>query len=110
MAIDTETKRRSVLAATIIALGVLPVPDGTVDITDRAHVNGLYSGLDYLTPILDLCGPLLSALVDADRVSTLQDASRLSVLLDADRVSALVDASRASAAVDADRVSTLECG
>lgn len=35
MPIDTENKRRSVL-------GILPVPDGSIDAQDRRQVLGLY--------------------------------------------------------------------
>lgn len=45
MAIDTETKRRSVLGMTIIPLLVAPVPDGTVANVDREHVVGIYAGI-----------------------------------------------------------------
>jgi len=45
MAVDTETKRRSVLAATIMALAVAPVPDGTVAAVDRQHIVGIYGGI-----------------------------------------------------------------
>lgn len=45
MAVDTETKRRSVQAYT---LGLMrPVSDGTVDEGDRATAAWLYSGLAY---------------------------------------------------------------
>ena len=43
MAIDSETKRRSVLRP-IPSISVLPVPDGTVGIADRAHML-IYSGI-----------------------------------------------------------------
>lgn len=43
--IDTEAKRRSVLAAGLAALVVLPLADGTVGTQDRPHVVGIYSGL-----------------------------------------------------------------
>lgn len=38
MAIDTENKRRSVL-------GVLPVPDGSIDAPDKLHLWEIYSGI-----------------------------------------------------------------
>lgn len=44
MAIDTHSRRRStwgMLPFTIHA----PVPDGTLDATDRAHVGGHYRGI-----------------------------------------------------------------
>ena len=45
MAIDTQTKRRSVLAAGLISLVVLPLADTTIAITDSMHVCGYYSGI-----------------------------------------------------------------
>ena len=42
MAIDTETKRRSLFGYSGPSL-VLPVPDGTISAPDRAHILGLYS-------------------------------------------------------------------
>lgn len=48
MAVDTKTKRASVQAYTVY--GSLPVPDSTVAEGDRAHVQGLFSGMDYETP------------------------------------------------------------
>lgn len=48
MAIDTQTKRRSVQAYTF---GLMrPVADGTVGDGDRATVTWLYSGLSYSPP------------------------------------------------------------
>lgn len=54
MAIDSETKRRSVLASTLMSLVVLPVADGDMMDGDRAHVVGLYSGLIFPVSTSDL--------------------------------------------------------
>jgi hypothetical protein len=48
MAIDSETKRRSVQSYSLP--GVLPLADGTVAEGDRAHVSWYYSGMDYDSP------------------------------------------------------------
>jgi hypothetical protein len=45
MAIDTETKRRSVHGYTLNFIG--PVPDGTVGTPDRAHTAWYYGGITY---------------------------------------------------------------
>ncbi len=90
MAIDTQTKRRSVLGAFMVALTVLPLPDGAVGTQDRPHVNGLYAGIVVsVVTIPDICGPLFSALQDPTRVSSLVDPERESVRLDPMRVSDL---------------------
>ena len=47
MAIDTENKRRSVQGYSI---GIMPVPDGTIDASDRATLAWLYAGFVYGTP------------------------------------------------------------
>lgn len=48
MAIDTESKRRSVQGYTF---GLMrPVPDGAIAEADRAAATWLYSGLDYGAP------------------------------------------------------------
>lgn len=49
MAIDTENKRRSVQAYLMGA--VRPVPDGTIDASDRACSAWFYSGLAYALPV-----------------------------------------------------------
>lgn len=43
MAIDSQTKRRSVFSSTL--LSPMPVPDGTIGVLDRMHVTGIYAGL-----------------------------------------------------------------
>jgi len=45
MAVDTETKRRSVLGMTIISLVIAPLADGTVANVDREHIIGIYAGI-----------------------------------------------------------------
>jgi len=45
MAIDSENKRASAFAVDTIVL-VLPLPDGSIGDEDRAHVAGLYSGME----------------------------------------------------------------
>jgi len=50
MALDSENKRRSVQAYWV---GLArPVPDGTIDASDRATSAWFYSGLTYASPIL----------------------------------------------------------
>ena len=90
MAIDTHTKRRSVLGAFLVALTVLPVPDSTVGTQDRPHVAGLYAGITIsVFEVLDLCGPLFSGLVDAKRLSGMVDSKRLTGIVDSKRLSGL---------------------
>ena len=90
MAINTETRRRSVLGAFMVALTVLPVPDSTVGTPDRPHVAGVYAGITITSlQILDLCGPLFSGLVDPARLSALVNPLRESDLVDPARLSGL---------------------
>ena len=46
MAVNTETKRRSALAATLAFLVVAPLADGTVANVDREHIVGIYAGIE----------------------------------------------------------------
>jgi len=50
LAIDTETKRRSVLGMTIMALAIAPVADGTIASVDSEHVIGIYAGISPGSP------------------------------------------------------------
>jgi hypothetical protein len=50
MAIDTESKRRSVQAYHIGQMR--PVADGTISEADRATVTWLYHGLNYDSPVV----------------------------------------------------------
>lgn len=45
MSIDTENKRRSVLAQCVPQLVVYQTPDGTIDSYDRRHISRFYSGI-----------------------------------------------------------------
>lgn len=56
MAIDTETKRRSTLRP-IPSIPVLPLPDGTVDRVDSAHMF-VYSGIAIIGSVADLTGAI----------------------------------------------------
>lgn len=51
MAVDTETKRRSVLASTIMALVIAPLADGTIANVDREHIIGIYAGISPSDPV-----------------------------------------------------------
>ena len=48
MAIDTQTKRRSVSGYSGIIIA--PLIDGTIDAFDREHVVGLYAGISATPP------------------------------------------------------------
>jgi hypothetical protein len=52
MAIDSHQKRRSALSS--VARGVvwiaLPLADSSIDTGDRAHMNGMYSGISAAAP------------------------------------------------------------
>lgn len=50
MAVDTQTKRRSALAATLAFLVVAPLADGTVANVDREHIVGIYAGIAPAAP------------------------------------------------------------
>lgn len=50
MAVDTQTKRRSALAATLAFLVVAPLADGTVANVDREHIVGIYAGISPAAP------------------------------------------------------------
>ena len=57
MAIDTENKRRSVMD--YAGTGIMPVPDGTIDASDRACIGWLYSGIAFaasVAPIREIHG------------------------------------------------------
>ena len=45
MALDTETKRRSVLATGLAFLVIAPFADGVISNVDREHVTALYAGI-----------------------------------------------------------------
>ena len=53
MAVNTETKRRSVAGMLIAALAIAPVPDGTVAAVDREHIIGIYAGIPPVSPAVD---------------------------------------------------------
>ncbi len=46
-AVDTRNKRASALNEGGPIVDVYPNPDATIDASDRAHIAGIYSGLDY---------------------------------------------------------------
>lgn len=48
MAIDTQTKRRSVSGYS--GLIIAPVADGTIGAADREHIAGLYAGISSMPP------------------------------------------------------------
>lgn len=50
MAVDSETKRRSVAGMLIMALAIAPVPDGTVAAVDREHATAIYAGIAPASP------------------------------------------------------------
>ena len=52
MSVNSETKRRSVLGMTIMALVIAPVPDGTVAAVDREHIIGIYAGIPPSSPAI----------------------------------------------------------
>lgn len=54
MAIDTRSKRASVLGLVLPFRQHFPVPDGTLGQPDRAHLLGLYSGYEYAAPANDV--------------------------------------------------------
>lgn len=45
MAIDTRSKRASVLGVALAVTLTLPLSDGAVGTADRAHVTGCYAGI-----------------------------------------------------------------
>jgi len=49
MAIDTETKRRSVSGYSHLILA--PLADGTIGAADREHIAGLYAGIGSTPPV-----------------------------------------------------------
>ena len=50
MAVNTETKRRSALGATLAFLVIAPLADGTVGAVDREHILGIYAGIAPAAP------------------------------------------------------------
>lgn len=55
MAVDTASKRYSMMRLGQ-AVGLLPIPDGTLAAADRAHLLGLYSGIALQAPELPVIG------------------------------------------------------
>jgi hypothetical protein len=45
MAVDTRNKRASVLGFALVALVVLPAPNGSVSAADRLQVSASYAGI-----------------------------------------------------------------
>lgn len=50
MAVDTAAKRYSLVGLAAPVPSLLPIPDGTVEAADRAHLLWLYSGIALGTP------------------------------------------------------------
>ena len=46
MALDSETKRRSVLATGLAFLVIAPLADASIDAVDREHVTAFYAGIE----------------------------------------------------------------
>lgn len=51
MALDTATKRRSMLAMGVLALVVHPIPDASIDAIDRKHFLGLMAAIATALPV-----------------------------------------------------------
>ena len=51
MALDSQTKRRSVLATGLAFLVIAPLTDGTTSAVDREHITGLYAGINPTTHV-----------------------------------------------------------
>ena len=72
MAIDTAAKRRS--AASRKPILKAPIPDGTIDASDRAHIAWLYSGISILRYIAALS---VSAYVNDRAIAALIDVGSM---------------------------------
>lgn len=94
MAIDTRSRRASVLAAGIMALVALPLPDGTVGTQDRPHVAGLYSGITIAAPAADPQGIVITTVVMTQ--TAIQSVAAASPTIDTVAISAptLTDVTR----------------
>ena len=46
MAINTESRRRSILGMALAFLVIAPVPDTLIDAPDRKHIVGIYAGIN----------------------------------------------------------------
>lgn len=57
MAINTQSRRRSVLGYGGPSAIVRPVPDGAITMADRAQVAGLYPGLTYTAAVVFVAAP-----------------------------------------------------
>jgi len=53
MDLDTREKRASALGVALAFRLALPLPDGTVDATDRPHLAGAYMGITSSAPTID---------------------------------------------------------
>lgn len=50
MAVDTRQKRHSLIGYGLAFRLTLPTSDGTLDVGDRQHLAGLYSGIEAASP------------------------------------------------------------
>ena len=57
MAVDTETKRRSAIGATLAFLAIAPLSDGTIGAVDREHILGIYAGIAPGAPAAGIARP-----------------------------------------------------
>jgi len=70
MAIDTETKRRSMFAHGLVSHVVLPVPDGTIATIDQKHFMGLMAVIaTQLSIQTDLLHIISTSTVEPEHVS-----------------------------------------
>jgi hypothetical protein len=65
MAIDTASKRRSILGITSPTVRPIPFPDGTISQGDRQHFALMYSGILWGTVVPTVSGPYRAAADDS---------------------------------------------
>lgn len=88
MALDSATKRRSMLAMGVLAIVIHPVPDASIDSIDKKHFMGLMAALATAAPgVVVLLGKLYSVIMHTSQLyaTSLADAEfRAEVLAEGD--------------------------
>lgn len=83
MAVNTASRRFSMMRLGRVGVGPLPPPDGAIDAGDRAHLLGLYSGiaLDVASDYSDI---VLIAVASGTSISLNAASSSTAVSLNSD--------------------------
>lgn len=91
MAVDTASKRFSLIGFAQPHYPMVLIPDGTVAAGDRADMLALYSGITLSNPLTDLPADALLLLVEEGRILSLTETYRELVPIETERILKLVD-------------------